>query len=246
VTFTANRVILDDLKQKGFVVVENFLDRDACIELAQRLEVAIESNPSLVHPATAYDLRLHGIENVDTAFETFSEHPQLQEVARLYLDQPARVAFTLGASLRFVAGNPGSGGGWHRDSFSRQFKSMLYLSDVAPENGPFQIIEGSHRLLSTVRDNIYMDQRYGDSRLSHEKVSRLLAVTGEKRLHTLGGKAGTLVLFDSTAIHRGAPIKDGKRLALTNYFFPDADIGNDLYAHFLPVAGHAVQARASR
>ena len=32
------------------------------------------------------------------------------------------------------------------------------------------------------------------------------------------GKAGTLVMFNTNAIHRGKPVKGGVRYALTNYY----------------------------
>ena len=34
------------------------------------------------------------------------------------------------------------------------------------------------------------------------------------------GKAGTLILFDASLIHRGRPLEEGCRYALTNYYYP--------------------------
>lgn len=234
------RALLNKLKTYGFASIEGFLTAQEAKISAERLTEVLHNNPQLIHPSTPYDLRLHGIENVDPAFQFFASHPLLNDVARLYLEEPAGVAFTLGASLQAVPGNPGSGGGWHRDSFQRQFKAMLYLTDVGPDNGPFQILEGSHKLFRTLRDNVILQQKYGNARLEHKQIEQLLERTGQSRLHTLGGKAGTLLLFDSSTIHRGSPIKAGARLALTNYFYPSADIVSSLYTHFKPVAGHSV------
>ena len=204
------------------------------------MRVSIRENPQLLHPATPYDKRLHGIENLDSAFRLYSQHRLLHDIACSYLREPAEVAFTLGAVLDAVPGNPGSGGGWHRDNFTRQFKTMVYLSDVEAEDGAFQIIERSHHFSRVVRDNRIMKQKYGDARMSHDAVMRLLESSGASRLHTLTGKAGTVLLFDSSTIHRGGPIERGERMALTNYFYPIADIGANLYQHFKPVAGHSI------
>ena len=45
----------------------------------------------------------------------------------------------------FKNNNIGSGAGWHKDSYSNQYKSILYLNDVNSENGPFQIIKDSNK-----------------------------------------------------------------------------------------------------
>jgi ectoine hydroxylase-related dioxygenase (phytanoyl-CoA dioxygenase family) len=230
--------LVAQLRDAGFAQVANFLSTDQIAEFQEALQVAIQNNPQWVNPATPYDLRLHGAENVDARFKWFSDHPLLNEVARTYLEMPARVAFTLGAALQSVPGNPGSGGGWHRDSYGRQFKTMVYLTDVGEDSGPFQIVERSHHFAKVIGDNTKMAQAYGNSRLSHEQVMELLKTTGEARLHTLSGSAGTLLLFDSSTIHRGMPIRTGERMALTNYFYPEADIDQGLYEHFRPVAGH--------
>ena len=245
--FPQTPVILRKLRHSGFCAIDGFLSRTACADLAARLRQALDSHPALIHPGSSYDQRLHGVENVDTAFGVFSAAPLLSEIARLYLGEPARTAFTLGASLLATPGNAGSGGGWHRDSFLPQFKAMLYLTDVTEDNGPFQIIEGSHKLWRSVRDNVELGQRYGDSRITADAVLQLLHRDSTERLCTLGGPAGTLLLFDSSAIHRGSPVRAGTRMALTNYFYPEQDISADLYDHFRPVAGRlALNARATR
>ena len=55
------------------------------------------------------------------------------------------------------------------------------------------------------------------------------------RLKSLTGKAGTLVLVDTSIIHRGIPLKKGVRYALTNYFFERSQINSNLIEHFSPL-----------
>ena len=227
------------LDKVGFYAVDGFFNHDEVKILANSLRAAIRSHPELIHPATPYDKRLHGIENLDPAFKIYSQHALLHEIARIYHRQAVDVAFTLGAILEAATNNPGSGGGWHRDSSVRQFKTMVYLSDVGINEGPFQIVEKSHRFLKCVQYNRIMDLRYGDVRINHSDVMRLLDEIGHDKLHTLTAKAGTLLIFDSSAIHRGCPLKNGERLALTNYFFPVSNINFELFQHFKPVAGHS-------
>ena len=56
------------------------------------------------------------------------------------------VYFTLAGHLKFESNNLGSGGGWHRDSpFTNQIKTIVYLTDVSSNNGPFEYLVGSHK-----------------------------------------------------------------------------------------------------
>ena len=50
-------------------------------------------------------------------------------------------------------------------------------------------------------------------------------------------KAGTLILVDTSSIHRGMPIIAGVRYALTNYFYPKRLIDQELFKQFAPIAG---------
>lgn len=231
--------ILTKLHRDGFYKLDGFINSHESARLSKHLTMAIQNNPHLVHPGTAYDKRIHGVEKLDVVFDIFSQSSLINELATEYMKRDTQIAFTLGASLESAPNNPGSGGGWHRDSSTSQFKAMLYLTDVGINDGAFQIIASSHRLIHAIKDNMIMHQKYAHPRIENSQIIDLLNSTGQDRLHTLTGKAGTVLLFDSSSIHRGSPIKEGTRLALTNYFYPVQDINNDLYQHFKPVAGHS-------
>ena len=55
------------------------------------------------------------------------------------------------------------------------------------------------------------------------------------RLKTITGNAGTMVLVDTSIIHRGLPLEEGIRYALTNYFFENTQINSHLVEHFAPI-----------
>ncbi len=234
----SHQKVLAEVKDVGFSAIENFVSQSECENLRQLLTKRLAENPSLLHPGTQNDQRLHGIENVESTFRSFTENTELRKLASAYLQRPSRVAFTLGACLRVVEGGLGSGGGWHRDSITPQFKTMLYLTDVSVDNGPFQVLERSHHLLQTIKDNRAAGLAYGKVRITQEQVDKVLESSSHDRLHTLNYPAGTLLIFDSSTIHRGRPIYSGTRMALTNYFYPESQIDSELYRHFQPVAGH--------
>ena len=137
-------------------------------------------------------------------------------------------------------GNQGSGEGWHRDAFMRQFKAILYLSDVGPDNGPFQFVKDSYRPRQVLRDIWKGGLRYMQNRLSEPEVERILMGSPD-RLCTYTAKAGTLILVDTSSIHRGMPIENGTRYALTNYYFLLQDIGAAMFEKFKVLAPRAEQ-----
>jgi len=118
--------------------------------------------------------------------------------------------------MDFKEGNAGSGGGWHLDSpHSLQFKAIMYLSDCSAENGPFQLIPGSHDrglLLSLLAKG---KRKPGQYRFTDAEVAAMEGVVNQP--HTFTGPQGTLILADVTALHRGSPIRAGSRHALTLY-----------------------------
>lgn len=227
---------LTHLRDYGFYVIPGFFSPELCADLRERIDFTITNKSEFVHPGSPYDFRLHGIENIDESFKFFSRNLLLNEIASAYLGEPSRAAFSLAARMEVVIDNAGSGGGWHRDSNFRQIKAMVYLSDTTERNGPLQLISKSHKLLQSMRDNGVAKQKYGEVRWTQKFIDCVLNITGNTRLKTLIGGVGTLAIFDSSAIHRGAPILDGTRYAITNYYYPERLITPSVYAHFYPVA----------
>ena len=142
------------------------------------------------------------------------------DVARKYLHSEVLLQFTLAAKLSFKPGNLGSGQGWHRDSYSRQFKAMLYLTDVCKDSGPFEYIIGSHRYGKIIREIMHKKtngKSISYSRFTQDDVDLIKSNLAMKSIK-YEAKKGKVILFDSRGIHRGAPIRRGSRYALTNYY----------------------------
>ena len=109
-----------------------------------------------------------------------------------------------------------SGAGWHRDNHDCQFKAIMYLSDVKSENGPFTWITNSSKKFigypppRTKSYNTRFHDKTIEELLQNNKNCKLIEICGEK---------GTIVLADTTYIHRGKIIEEGERKAITQYFF---------------------------
>ena len=126
----------------------------------------------------------------------------------------------------FKKNNLGSGQGWHKDNIARQLKFMIYLNDVNQDNGPFQYLRATNRVLSKIRirikNNLEFDRRW----YSENEINNIL-LKNNFELKTFSFKAGTLILFDGNGIHRGSPILKNSRYSLTNYYYFNVKGGHD-------------------
>lgn len=226
------RVWLERVRRDGYCIVRNFFDADTCRKASAELERVFAAYPAFIH--TKSDVRIFGVEAASPLLRSFYADPRLLSLASATLRAPALNAFTLGARLDYRPGNLGSGEGWHRDSFVAQFKALLYLTDVDDRSGPFQLIAASQKLTWLANDIVQARLGLLQNRVSDEQVARLLAGRPE-RLRTFSASAGTLLLVDTSAVHRGKPIEVGTRLSLTNYYVEAYRAGAGMDAHFAPV-----------
>lgn len=223
--------IVREINEKGIFIIENYISASEVMEARLEVEQLIANNPRLLSTVAKSDMRLYGAERLSSAIKKFNSDPILEQVATSYNCAKSRAAFTLAAKMTFLEGNLGSGDGWHRDAFLRQFKAILYLTDVSLSNGPFQMIQNSQKINYVMRDIGAGGLEYSQYRISEKQVNLILGNSLE-RLKTYAAPAGTLILVDTSTIHRGMPILDGERLALTNYYFPEEVISNGLLQKF--------------
>lgn len=223
--------LVAELELNGIAVIPNFWSAEDCAAARIEVDRIITEYPDYVHPAAKADKRVYGADNASELVARFANDETLREVASAYNREPTVTAFTLAAYMLASSGNQGSGEGWHRDAFLRQFKAIMYLTDVAPENGPFQIIRDSHRFPQILEDMKSGDLKYMQYRIGEDNVAAILE-NDDKRLLTYTGSAGTLILVDTSSVHRGKPILTESRYALTNYYYKTNDINKDVYRKF--------------
>ena len=231
------RTSLTELNTHGIHVISGYWDPDKCARARSEIDRLIAEYPEYLHTNAKADKRIYGANNASPLIDEFARDPILKDIACAYNREPTRTAFTLSAKMPATPDNEGSGEGWHRDAFLRQFKAILYLSDVGPENGPFQFVRESHKASQVMRDIWSSRLGYMQYRLSEAEVARIIHRAPE-RLTTYLAKAGTLILVDTSSIHRGMPIKAGSRFALTNYYYPVDGIDKTLFQKF-KVLDHA-------
>jgi hypothetical protein len=144
--------------------------------------------------------------------------PVLEGLYKKYVDRNQLNSFIMANRVTPKPGNLGSGGGWHRDSINRrQLKFIVYLSDVGSVNGNFQYMPKSHRVWDKLGQNRFLKKGLSEYRYSQENIDTL--VKNGNRVDELTGSQGTLIVADTSGIHRGKPIVEGVRYAMTNYMF---------------------------
>ncbi len=216
------RAAMGDLARLGFCVFRDYWPADVCARLVGRIDELIESRPECVRRGS--DMRLIAIEAEDDQFETFKKDALIEAFGNGLIGEAQKALFVMANRLAPIDGKPRrSGGEWHRDRVRPQYKALLYLSDVGPENGPFSILEGSddpatYSEAAAASGFDFLGRRWRD-----EAMDPFLS-EARARFHVLTGSAGTLVLFNSSLIHSGQPIRSGVRYALTSYYYAHADI----------------------
>ena len=101
---------------------------------------------------------------------------------------------------------------YHQDKdWIKWYKALIYLTDVDEEAGPHVYVEGSHRdyedrFLSKYNEKPKFSQRFSDA--------EMIDLFGADRIKTLTGKRGTVILEDTSGLHKGAPVRRDHRLLM--------------------------------
>ncbi len=207
-----------EINEKGYAVIPNYWSAEECLIARNEMDRLLREFPQFIRSDNVdSDHRLFGANVNSKTLNRFYQDSRLEGFAKYYMGNKTTNAFTLGARMDFEKGNPGSGGGWHRDSYLDQFKSIMYLSECNAENGPFEYLEGSHRPREIINGLVSLGRKKLYPRFTSEEIVELVKLRGYK-WKTFTGEPGTLILVNTAGIHRGKPIESGSRYALTNYF----------------------------
>ena len=144
--------------------------------------------------------------------QQFRSDAHLHEIAAAHLHMPLHAVHvkTLAGS---TAPGQSSGGGWHKDDLRRGFKALIYLDDVIDVAvGPFAMLLN----YSDASLKHAPDPRGRKTRFTEQAVQK--QVMRGARVQPILGAAGTVVIFETSSVHRGMPALTSGRVALTNYY----------------------------
>ena len=212
-------IILNNLDKYGYHVIPKYLSQKNCLKMIKEINRKFNILKKIVKiDKKKSDHRLWRSEIYVRGIIKFNKDKFLKEISEQFMKTKMNVLCTLANKVVYKKNNLGSGGGWHRDNYNPEFKAILYLSNVKTDNGPFQLIPGSHKVSSIIKNCINLNKYYPETRFKNSEIKKVLKKNNVK---TIIGKPGTLLLVNTRMIHRGKPIKNEKRFAITNYYFPN-------------------------
>ncbi|PWY56595.1 hypothetical protein DGG96_05580 [Legionella qingyii] len=211
----SEKALVGEIRENGYAVLDSFLPADICDRLITIFN-SLESTAQIIDN----DRRIFSIQKMSADHRhLFSDSAFLKIIGEQYIKTPQLLTTTMAAKIYSDAKAFGSGGGWHRDSFLSQFKAICYLSDVSELNGPFEYITGSHKLRNKILFELRSKTRKhaNNPRYDQENIDEYLQIMDVSPKVFLAPK-GTVILCDTSGLHRGQPIIDGVRYAITNYY----------------------------
>lgn len=208
------------LKKFGICILTDYFDLPTISKLEDEYDNIFNTKKNLIEKSEkekcSNDERIFYAEKHSNSIkELFYDNNLFSECAKAYKSNLNKK--TLINKVEFKEGViTNSGAGWHRDNHDCQFKALMYLTDVNENNGNFQFITNSSK--KYIGYPKPRTQNY-NTRFADETVNDLINKNESLKLHNIIGKKGTIVLVDTTYIHRGNIIREGLRKAITQYFF---------------------------
>lgn len=208
--------LLHNLKIHGYAVIENFASEEICEHIIKKIDYIFENYPAKIwKDDQKSDNRIFGAQIADKKIMEYFNDNFIKKIGEAYLGFKIKNAMSMANRVTFSSNNNGSGNGWHKDAYRKQFKSMLYLNNVDKNNGPFQLLKRSNKIFNLIKVVIKLQKTYPDTRFSENEIEK---ISRSEDVITLDGRRGTLILFDPSLTHRGSPLKSSRRYALTNYY----------------------------
>lgn len=199
--------VLNVLKSKTALMVKNDIKIYDCEKIKEKINEIIENKYSMVwSDEEGADKRIFEFEKYyNGLYELLRIEEKIKNI-ELYTGRKIESWTIMANKISHAKNNKGSGGGWHKDSaFSHQVKYIWYLTNVNEENGPFQFVRGTNKI-----------KKYGNNPINTTRFEDVMV--NEKVESVLGG-AGDLLICDTSCVHRGRPIEQGVRYAISLYTF---------------------------
>lgn len=210
-------LIIKQLDEKGYFIIENYWDVEKCDSLVNEINKTFPNGftRTKTELGAGGDYRMGQSDHKFNLCKEFSDDPFLTNIGNQYIGREyTKKRCQVGVVNSDVSKN--SGGGWHVDNHDKQFKAIIYLTDVGLENGNFSIVENSRNLIRKIGT---YENYVGDTSETRVEEDKVYDYFNDNNIKNIIGKKGTLILVDTSNIHRGTNIKSGVRYTLTNYYY---------------------------
>lgn len=210
---------LNQMNEKGMFQLPITMDTGELLAQCEDINRSQSESKFVRHwsQADAGDQRTFFDPNLITVSNEISQ--TLDYLCSLYMGKESKIAVNMYNRVEVASGHIGSGGGWHRDSFKKQIKVFIYLNDVDERNGPLAYVECSHKIFDKIQNYLKGD-RTKRSRFSKGSDLEIF----EKNATKFTGKAGSILIADTSGRHAGLPVLGGARVALTQYRYASAQV----------------------
>lgn len=210
--------ILKGLNNEGYYVMPSLLDEEHCDFLVEKTKRFItEQDDKVSHESNGCDRRIYGADRYDNDFNISVINAVSDKIYKYFEFSKKIDHFVLLGHIIGGDTNLGSGSGWHRDSrFKHQFKTIVYLNDVTLKNGPFQYLTKSHKRQTMLEVSKALNKPLKNYRFKNDEID---TITQQNLLETktFTAQKGTVIFVNTRGIHRGSPLIEGERFALTRY-----------------------------
>jgi hypothetical protein len=248
---------LEQLRTKGYFVVDRALPADVCTRLmdfALSTQACVRpmdgeqrpQQPKMAHYdarqplAVRYDYPVESLmANADV--QMLMADPSLLALTEQYLDARPRLdVMSMWWHTNFHSKADSEAAQFYHFDLDRLkwLKVFVYLTDVGQQDGPHSFVEGSH-VPGGIPDHFL---KKGYARLSDDEV---LAHYGRNSEVTFAAPRGTIIVEDTRGLHKGNPVSGNSRLIL-QLQFSNSLFGTDYPKNRIPAQRTAALAARMR
>lgn len=210
-------------EKQGFLVIENAFDQGFCDEVKSFMDHFNPAEAQVNYGGS--ELRIYDAQKKNELLRDFFAncHRSTQALFGHSLTPQTLLAIR----NKPIAADDTSlqKGRWHLDSFSKQIKVFLFLTETTEESGPFEFVPGSQKKFFKYK-NLFSGRYIRPT--DFLKKERRYQSLPDDYVESLSGqglparpllcKPGTAMVVDTSAIHRARPCLKGERYALTAYY----------------------------
>ncbi len=215
--------IYEDIKNYGVCIIPNLFSTSYCSSIREWFDSSYQYLPHELHYDNT-EVRIYNSEQYNQfilSYKIFSDK-LLSNIFKSKFDSYSILAIR-NRELKDI--NFYSDSRWHIDSFRKQIKTFLFLNDINDNNGAFEYISQSHSLNFKIKMIIagkyfnFKNLFNGQRAYTCIPNSTVYSLTNKSFITSkVLVKSGTLLVADTSMLHRASPCLKNSRYALTAYY----------------------------